>query len=257
MPETRHPCPCCGYRTYAEAAGGTMQLCPVCFWEDAPGEHPYNNSNRVTLVEAQANFEAKGACEGQYIDAVRAPLEEEARSADWLSVAGFRAKVLDLIEEAFADVALDDGVTLHQMDVIDDYGGEKEQLEARRKDPEKRWQDLSKAKLSRFSGSMTFLDGKGFRFYLPAFMKHALLTSIPDVESAELDGVMWALDGGPADEYYGSSVSLLSPLQLVATAAFLHFFARYRESYTQRDALKGLKRGWDAFTPDFVKLATL
>jgi Cysteine-rich CPCC len=29
-----YPCPCCGYRTLPQEAGGTYALCPICFWED-------------------------------------------------------------------------------------------------------------------------------------------------------------------------------------------------------------------------------
>ncbi|MCW1915279.1 CPCC family cysteine-rich protein [Luteolibacter sp. GHJ8] len=257
MNSTRHPCPCCGYRTYERVAGGTMQICPVCFWEDAPGEWPHNGSNPIPLAQAQANFEKMGACESQYIDLVRSPSGEEARSADWLSVDTFRNKVLDMIEEAFSEVALDGGVTLHQTWVIDEYGDEKEYLQAKLKDPETRWQDLSEAKLTDFSDSMVFFDGNGFRFHLPAFMRHALLTSVPDVYQAESEGVLLALDGGLNDSYHKKSLRLLSPPQLGATAAFLHFFAKYGEDGTQNYSRRGLKHGLDTFTPAFVNRATL
>lgn len=258
MPSSdRHPCPCCGYRTYLIPAGGSRQLCPVCFWEDAPGEPRYNGSNQVSLVEAQRNFTEFRACERCYRNAVRPPEPEESRSANWLTIDGLREKLILEIEQAFADVSLDDGVTLHQMQVLDDYGGEAEQLAARRKDPETRWQQISGEKLSRFFDSMVFLDAKGFRFYLPAFMRHALITSFPSSGAADTDGVMFALQNGPRNSYHEDGIKLLNPPQMQCIASFFHYFARSSESGWDSEARKALKAGWNEWTPDFVRLSLL
>ncbi len=256
--EPNHPCPCCGYRTYLLPAGWTMQLCPVCFWEDSLGSHLFSNSNQVSLVEGQRNFIACGACERRFHDAVRTPLPHEDRSPHWLSADDFRSKLILFIEEAFANVSLDDGVTLHQMDALDDFWGEENAMrEAALKDTEKSWQEISFEKVERFSGSMVFLDAKGFRFHLPAFMRLALVTAHPDVDRARDEGVMFALQGGPADRYYGEYIGLMDEAQKQCAAAFLHFFARYSNEFEARDAAKGLQTGWQEFTPEFVRLSNI
>lgn len=253
--ESTHPCPCCGYRTYLIPAGGSRQLCPVCFWEDAPGEPRYNGSNQVSLVEAQRNFAEFGACERCYRNAVRPPEHEESRSPNWLTIDGLREKLILEIEQAFADVSIDDGVTLHQMQVLDDYGGEAEQLTARSKDPETRWQQITGEKLSRFSDSLVFLDAKGFQFYLPAFMRHALITAFPNTESADNDGVILALRDGPKKSYHKDGIKLLNPPQMQCVAAFLHYISVTPESGWSREVRKALKAGWNDWTPDFVRLS--
>lgn len=252
-----HPCPCCGYRTYFLPAGGTMQLCPVCFWEDAPGEYPYNGSNEVSLTKAQLSFEMKGACESHYRNAVRPPLPEEARSPHWLSADGLRLALIDQIERVFAHVGRNDGVTLHQMDVLDDtWGEEKAMREAALKDPETRWQEISPRKLSQFSNSMVFLDVPGFRFHLPAFMRHALLTSHPDPSLADADGVLFSLSDGPDAEFYKDRIDILTFQEKSCVSGFLHYFTRL-DYHSASEARKGLQKGWDLWTPEWVRLATL
>jgi len=255
----RHPCPCCGYRTYLLPAGGTMQLCPVCFWEDAAGDAEYNGSNQVSLIEAQRNFAEFGACERSYQDMVRTPLPEEDRSPRWLTSDEVREKIITLIERAFHNVTRDGGATLHQMDLID--GGwpmtEKAMTDAEKKDPEIRWQDISATKLSKFHESLSFLDDLGFRFYLPAFMRHALRTSSLEISRSELDGVLWSLDGGPTRCYRRGSFALLQLEQKEAIAAFLYYFAIFGDFIQAPDARKGLKRGWESNVPAFIKQAAL
>jgi hypothetical protein len=234
-----------------------MQLCPVCFWEDAPGDARYNGSNQVSLVEAQRNFAKFGACERCYQNAVRHPLHDEDRSSHWLTIDGLRERLVAEIEHAFADVSLDDGVTLHQMHVIDDYGGEAEQIAARLKDPETRWQQITGEKLSLFSDSMVFLDAKGFRFHLPAFLRHALVTAFPSSGSADTHGVMFALQDGPRNTYHEDGIKLLDPPQMQCIASFFHYFARSSESGWDSEARKALKAGWNEWTPDLVRLSLL
>ncbi|WP_419795509.1 CPCC family cysteine-rich protein, partial [Staphylococcus haemolyticus] len=53
-----HPCPCCGYRTLPTRT--MYDLCPVCFWEDDPGQsaQPWSahGANGISLVEAQREY---------------------------------------------------------------------------------------------------------------------------------------------------------------------------------------------------------
>ena len=147
-----------------------MQLCPVCFWEDTPDDHCYG-SNEVTLPIAQRNFAALGACEQEYRDITRSPLESEARPHDWITFEDSRLQILDLIEKAFRDTRLEGGFTLHQREAIDDYATEESFLAAGKKDQEVRWQDIPRGKIERLGMSLVFFDPKGIRFHLPAFMR--------------------------------------------------------------------------------------
>ena len=252
MPEDRYPCPCCGYQTYILPAGGSWQLCPVCFWEDSLGDPRYSGSNEVSLIEAQGNFINFGAAERKYRSAVRPPLPEEAKPSGWLSFPEMKMKVISLIEEVFKDVRRDGGVTLHQMDVLDDYGSEFELKEAGLKDTETTWQEIPSGKLSTFQLSMTFLDAKGFRFYLPAFMRHALLTLGSD-RGSEGDGVIFSLCRGPDDDFRKEDFRLLGAREKECIAAFLHVLA-IADPDGSSDARRGLKNGWNRRLLDFLKL---
>lgn len=145
------------------------------------------------------------------------------------------------------------------MDLVDGGWPIKEEAmkRAENKDPEPRWQDIPSGKLSEFHGSLAFLDNLGYRFYLPAFMRHALTTAFPDIEHAEIDGVLWSLDGGPECSYRRDSIALLDYEQKQATAAFLRLIATFAEDFQAAYARKGLKKGWDAYVPHYIKQATL
>src|SRR5690606_13911042 len=119
------------------------------------------------------------------------------------------------------------------------------------------WQQIPSEKLSRFYDSMIFLDSKGFRFHLPAFMRHALATSAPGSQEAESDGVMSALRKGLKDSYHADGIELLTPTQLKCVAAFLHYFSRLTHSIFEGEAHDGLENGWNQWTPEFVKLSAL
>ncbi|ATQ43620.1 CPCC family cysteine-rich protein [Caulobacter mirabilis] len=58
-----YTCPCCGYLTFDDFPG-SYAVCAVCGWEDDGVQlrYPYldGGANAVSLIEAQANFEAIG-----------------------------------------------------------------------------------------------------------------------------------------------------------------------------------------------------
>lgn len=241
-----------------------MQLCPVCAWEDAPGDLPSNNSRETCLARAQREFLATGASEAEFLSAVRLPTEEEERSPDWISFDELRLRVIADIERVFHDVRRDGGTTLHQMDLWDAglMNGEGSALEAgplvreaESKDPEVTWQEITAEKLSQFSFSLVFLDDRGYRFYLPAFMKHALVTCDPQIGMSEYEGVLWSLTDGMECSLRRELFADLTTGEKQVVASFVHLFAVFGDECQSPDGCKALRNGWDAFVPDFLKLA--
>lgn len=173
--EKLYPCPCCGYKTLSLEPPGTYLICPVCFWEDdgdTGGSYGYNlGSNQVRLRQAQRNFIAFGACEPQWLNDVRAPTLIDERDPDWQTIDDLAEKTrLELIEKisvAFKDVALGNGVSLHQARAIDDY---EDPMQARRIDAEVPWQEIPDDWIKKFHDVFTFMDAKGFRHAIPAYM---------------------------------------------------------------------------------------
>lgn len=85
-----------------------------------------------------------------------------------------RQELIAEIVRVFDGVDLGDGITLHQAVAIDDYKTAQEQWDARPLDTERRWQDVPPKALVECQMALSFLDEKGFRYYLPAFMVHGL-----------------------------------------------------------------------------------
>ena len=86
-------------------------------------------------------------------------------------------QIQELISEvstAFADVTLEAGVTLHEAMAMDEWKPREEQLAARKLDTDQRWQDVSEEFILAGNSAATFLDAKGFRYYLPAFIIYGL-----------------------------------------------------------------------------------
>lgn len=75
------------------------------------------------------------------------------------------------IETAFGDVRRGSGITLHEADVLDACGSEKERVKARKLDTDEKWQDVPEREIEDHPSALCFLDPEGFRYYLPAYMR--------------------------------------------------------------------------------------
>jgi hypothetical protein len=81
-----------------------------------------------------------------------------------------RDALITEITAAFDRVSREDGTTLHEAKAIDDWKTPQEQQAAREFDTEQRWQDVPDDDILVSESALSFLDAKGFRYYLPAFM---------------------------------------------------------------------------------------
>jgi hypothetical protein len=79
--ETLFRCPCCGCRTLS--APETLQLCPVCWWEDDGQEDRDAAEVRLTvngdlsLRDARSHYLRCGAAHPRLLPYVRKPLASE------------------------------------------------------------------------------------------------------------------------------------------------------------------------------------
>ena len=79
-------CICCGYDTmFGEP--GHYEICPICFWEDDPIQRDNidenDGANKVSLRQAQINFEVFGACEEDMIKNVIKPNSGNKQNPNW------------------------------------------------------------------------------------------------------------------------------------------------------------------------------
>jgi hypothetical protein len=82
--------------------------------------------------------------------------------------------VIELIRHAFRDVSRENGVTLHEALVIDEYGSEAERSAARKLDTDCHWEDVPGQLIEASESVLCFVDARGLRYYLPAYMVWSL-----------------------------------------------------------------------------------
>jgi hypothetical protein len=229
--ENRYPCPCCGYRTLNAKPPGTYLICPICFWEDDRNitdayeydEYGWGIYNQVSLREAQRNFLEFGACEQQWLNDVRPPTVDDARDPNWQTIDVLaertRLNLIENITTSFKDVTLEDGVSLHQARAIDDY---EDQKQARQVDSKIPWQEIPDDWIAKFHDVLGFMDAKGFRHAIPAYMLWCLKYNKSDT------GSLWATT------YYLRQNSsryfeLLNEVQRQVISEFLYYMDTFQE----------------------------
>ena len=127
------------------------------------------------------------------------------------------AAIIEQITAAFDGVSREDGVTLHESRAIDDQLSPEKRAILRAKDTEKRWQDVPEEDIRTQHDVLCFLDAKGLRYYLPAYMIAELKS---EIDNSPADDVMFFL-AYIGDEWSG--FALLTTEQSRAVAAFLRF----------------------------------
>lgn len=85
-----------------------------------------------------------------------------------------RDSLIAEIERAFDGVTRDEGISLHEAIALDDQASLEQQKVARKLDTEARWQDIREEDIVNCCSALSFLDAKGFRYHIPAFMWAAL-----------------------------------------------------------------------------------
>lgn len=150
---------------------------------------------------------------------------------------------LALIEEitaAFDGVRRENGVSLSEAQVVDDYGSEEERAEARKQDTEKRWQDVPEKDIAYGHISLAYFDEIGFRYYIPAYIIWSLRNmnnrdrNSPSYGSMTHGTIIYSLGGfgiRDLDEYDRSRFKGLTSDQSRAIAHFLKFKEEYLEAF--------------------------
>lgn len=142
-----------------------------------------------------------------------------------------RPTCIATLQRAFAAVQRDPEQTLHQAQLCDEGLARpistREWHAAGARDLETHWQQVSGAALERCDYALAFFTPMSWRFYLPAYLCHALaLFSPPQWERELLDHVLFSLTLMPqTDErlnrYRLERFQALSALQQAAVRSFL------------------------------------
>jgi hypothetical protein len=149
------------------------------------------------------------------------------------------------IEKAFDGVQREDGVTLHEARVIDDYGTDEERAKARENDTEQRWQNIPDKWIEKFPDALPFLCPKSFKYYLPAFMIWAL-KYYDTSDSFTGDAVIYSLEIDDPEDYKLERFRSLSNWQASVVAKFLYYFAELadKDHVDDQIAQKAFNKYW-------------
>jgi len=158
-----------------------------------------------------------------------------------------KQEIIDEIASAFAGVTRDDGVSLHQADVIDDYGTPEQQMAARELDVDETWDQVPDEDIAKYYWVLSHMDPKGLQYYVPAFMTWALRNY--DVsDSASLDAIVFALTEPickKADRIDHRRLAVFTPSQRRAIGHFLEFLCDYApEDYPAGPISRSLRDFW-------------
>jgi len=135
-------------------------------------------------------------------------------------------QLLALIAEAFKDVRLEDGVSLHETIVIDNYGSKDAMMRARSRDEKMDWQKLiHDPELLEVNGigGLAFYDAKGLRFHLPAYLSVVLMNDWVDIA----ESLLYNLTSD--SEYNRKRLDILDPPMKKCVGEVLKYFQTFPE----------------------------
>jgi hypothetical protein len=138
--------------------------------------------------------------------------ENIAMAEEYLRSVPRLERLADLVTTAFAGVTLEDGIGLREANGIDDYASDEKLRELRLLDEKTDWTRIPLELLRHCHAAPSFLDAKGMRFHMPAFL-------VAELRGEDLGGFISRLIGHSftAPEF----VKLLSPEQRHAIIAVL------------------------------------
>jgi hypothetical protein len=171
-----------------------------------------------------------------------------------MNTSDFKSRIEDLIVEisaAFDGVSREGGRTLHEADAIDDRKSIEEQYIARAHDTELRWQDVADEDIITCCSALSFLDEKGFRYYIPAFMICSLRHWGEDVGGILKSCEYPLLHDYPKSLRRSDPAAIASKYQFTeaqsqATARFLRFIIDFDEIAGDRATVDAVKR-WEKY----------
>jgi len=167
-----------------------------------------------------------------------------------------RETVVQAITDAFDGVTRQNAITLHEAQVIDEYGMPDERAAARLLDTEHRWQDISDRHIEECSDALGYLCPVGFRYYLPARMIY-VLNHYRSSHCWAVENTIYGLcTSGRLHDYRPHQFAILSQEQSRAVCLFLWYLVECGHGYVDEDAVvEALTRYWSRFCSD-ADLAT-
>jgi hypothetical protein len=164
--------------------------------------------------------------------------------------------VIELIRHAFRDASRENGVTLHEALIIDQYGSAAERSAARKLDTDHHWADVPEQLIEANDSVLHFLDAKGLRYYLPAYMVWSL-RHFQTSESFSHNHPICSLHLSPSGrlrQWELDRFEVFNDEQARAICKFLRFMARQDEDIVFADeARQALHAHWGKFCDETAR----
>lgn len=154
--------------------------------------------------------------------------------------------IIEAIRSAFADVPRGD-ITIHEAEVIDDYGSDDERRKARGFDTEESWDQVPDHDIEECQDALCFLDPAGWRYYLPAYMIWSLRNFRVN-DSVVSAFTVYTFDLSVDDavrQHELERFRLLNEAQSLAVCRFLRYMAANDGYADARVARLALDKFWD------------
>lgn len=160
------------------------------------------------------------------------------------------AEIIEEIHAAFRGVRRGE-ITLHEAEMIDDYGTLKERAAARRLDTESRWEEVPDEHVAACSCALSHLDAQSWCYYLPRYMQWSLL-HYRTTRSISVDHTIYALlptsDDASINDYLRARYHRLTSDQARAVSRFLSLMASDSEHADAVAAEEALQKFWRKFS---------
>ena len=150
-------------------------------------------------------------------------------------------ELIAMIEEAFSDVRLEDGISLSMTEYHDSGGSVSEYAERAKFDERDNWHNISGETLQDFIVTFSFTDLKGFRFYVPAYMIWTIRNHRTS-DSIICDFTIYAID---PDHYLFCDVEFttwFTKKQVYAMIEFLEYCTKNGDTLDSNVAEKNLRK---------------
>jgi len=160
-----------------------------------------------------------------------------------------KEELIEKIRQAFSDVALGDGISLHEATAIDGYASEAVRKAARLKDANTHWSEVPDEHIAANDTVFSFLDIKGHVYYAPAYMLWLLRTGY-ETQSNSVECAQYAFD--PCGKHEGGRRhrphEMFNPEQCACIAQYLlHVYEVLDEESCCSTAKGYLESYWSKF----------
>ena len=157
--------------------------------------------------------------------------------------------IIEAIRAAFAAVPRG-AITIHEAEVIDEYGSDDMRAEARLLDSEPSWESVPDADIEQCTTALCYLDPLGWRYYIPAYMIWSLRYFRVNT-SIVSDFTIYTFDLSGTDlgirEYKLERYQLLDAAQSRAVCLYLRYMAANEEYADSESARRALKEYWGRY----------